>query len=417
MTIPRRTALTLAGVGPLMLAACGNGNGTDSAGGGPLTFANWQWLEPNRGEAIWAAVTSSDDTSATLEQQEITRADYENTLQTQLGAGDGPDLLVVPITFFPMLTEANLLEPLDGLLDDEQIGRLNATNEDAVVDGSQLAYTWEVVNYAFFWNQALLDEAQIEPPTTPKELITAAIAVQDATGATGFGVRHQMNEETAWWTDFGAWIYGFDGAWSDGASLTINSEENISAVQAYKDVYDSGAFAVGDDASTMRSSFAQGQLAMMIDNSAAVTAMISDDGAVKSTDIVASDLPFPGSQTVRDHAYIAINGNSENKDAAKEWLKWLFTEGAQAEVHAAMGASALGADSTPPAEYIDANPWVQTYLDQTDKSQSAMIEGFEAETPSIRTIILDHITRILTQDVPVDEALTQAHEDVSAAIE
>src|SRR5690606_24719803 len=141
-------------------------------------------------------------------------------------------------------------------------------------------------------------------PTTPEELVTAAQQIQQRTGVTGFGVRHLMNEQAAWWTDFAAWPYGFDGGWSDGENLTIDSDENIAAVQAYKAVYDSGAFPIGDDASTMRSSFAQGQLAMMIDNSAAVTAMIEGNDAVGHDEIGVSSLPFPGEGTVRDHAYI-----------------------------------------------------------------------------------------------------------------
>ena len=48
---------------------------------------------------------------AQLKQQAITRKDYESTLKTQLGARGGPDLLVIPDTFFPELANAGLLEP------------------------------------------------------------------------------------------------------------------------------------------------------------------------------------------------------------------------------------------------------------------------------------------------------------------
>lgn len=400
----------------LGFAACGQSDGPPAEEGGTLRIANWQWLEPTRGDAIWEAVSGYQEVNpeATLERQEITRADYENTLQTELGAGGGPDIIVVPNTFFPDLSEAGLMEPVGDVLDDDQKARLNTTNEDAVVDGEQLAYTWEVVNYAFFWNEDLLDEAGVEPPTTPGELIEAARQVEDRTDATGFGVRHLMNEETAWWTDFGAWPYGFDGGWSDGGQLTIDSPENIEALKAYKAVYDSGAFAVGDDASTMRSSFSEGRLAMMIDNSAAVTAMVSGNDVVPDAKVGSSALPFPGEGTVRDHAYIAINSNSENKDLAKDWLKWLFTEEAQSDVHAAMGASSLGADSEPPEEYIEEHPWVPTFLEQTEVSRSVVIEGFESKTPEIRTIVLNQVTRILTQDVSVEEALATAQSEAEA---
>ncbi len=415
----KRQFWLLAIAATLCLSACGGDDGPPAEEGGTLTIANWQWLEPTRGEAIWAAVKGYEEqnSNATLDKQEITRADYENTLQTQIGAGDGPDLLVIPATFFPMLAEAGALEPVGDVLDDEQQDRLNSTNDDAEVDGEQLGYTWEVVNYAFFWNQTVLDRAGVEPPTTPEELVTAAQQVQQQTGVTGFGVRHLMNEEAAWWTDFASWPFGFGGGWSDGENLTIDSEENIAAIEAYKAVYDSGAFPIGDDASTMRSSFAQGQLAMMIDNSAAVTAMIESNDNVGHGDIGASPLPFPGTETVRDHAYIGINANSDHKDLAKDFIKWLYTEDAQQEVHAAMGASALGTDSEPPAEYTEQRPWVPTFLEQTDSSRSAMIEGFETQTPEIRTIVLNQITRILTEDVPVEQALSEAQSAAAEAVE
>ncbi|WP_298326488.1 sugar ABC transporter substrate-binding protein [Haloactinopolyspora sp.] len=418
--VNRNSVLVLALAAPLLMTACGGGDdGPSAEEGGTLTIANWQWLEPTRGEAIWAAVQGYEEQNpeATLQKQEITRADYENTLQTQIGAGEGPDLMVVPNTFFPMLAEAGALEPLDGVLDDDQLARLNSTNEDAEVDGEQLGFTWEVVNYAFFWNQTVLDEAGVAAPTTPEELVTAAQQIQQRTGVTGFGVRHLMNEQAAWWTDFAAWPYGFDGGWSDGENLTIDSDENIAAVQAYKAVYDSGAFPIGDDASTMRSSFAQGQLAMMIDNSAAVTAMIEGNDAVGHDEIGVSSLPFPGEGTVRDHAYIVVNANSEHTELAKDFIRWLYTEEVQEEIHAAMGASALGADSEPPADYVAERPWVPMFLEQTENSRSAVIEGFETQTAEISTIVLNQISRILTEDVPVDEALAEAQASAEEAVQ
>lgn len=417
----KRDRILLLAIGAtLSLAACGgSGDGPSAEEGGTLTIANWQWLEPTRGDAIWEAVKGyeEENPNATIEKQEITRADYENTLQTQMGAGDGPDILVIPTTFFPMLAEADLLEPLDDVLDDEQQASLNNTNEDAQVDDEQLGYTWEVVNYAFFWNRTVLDEAGVEPPTTPDELVTAARQIQEQTGVTGFGVRHLMNEETAWWTDLAAWPYGFEGGWSDGENLTINSSENVAAIEAYKASYDSGAFPIGDDASTMRSSFAEGQLAMMIDNSAAMTAMIEGNDTVGHADIGASPMPFPHAESVRDHAYIGINTNSEHTDLAKDFIRWLYTEDAQQDVHAAMGASSLGTDSEPPSDYVQERPWVPTFLEQTESSRSAMIEGFETQTPEIRTIVLNQITRILTEDVPVDQALSEAQTAAEEVVE
>ena len=395
--IRSRRLAPVAVIAALALAACGGGGGggegAPAEDGGTLTFANWQWLEPNRGDKIWDAVTGYEDvnTKATLEKQEIARKDFESTMKTQMGAGDGPDILVIPDSFFPELAEAGLLEPLDGVLEDEQAAALNSTNEAGKWDDQQLAYSWEVVQYAFFWNQALLDQAGVQAPTTPEELATAAKTITEQTGVPGFAVRHQMDEETVWWTDFANWPYGFDGGWSDGEKLTIDSPENVEAVAAYKEVYDSGGFAIGDDASTFRSKFAEGQIAMMIDNSSALLTMVNDNEKVPSTGVGASALPFPGDGSSQVGVYIGINKNSKNKELAKDWLNWFFTEDAQTAAADALGASAIGTDAEPPAAFVDANPWVPAFKEQGGASQSALIEGFETKTPQIRTIILTQL--------------------------
>lgn len=416
-----RSAALLLAAG-LALTACGGGGsgggeGPPASEGGELTFANWQWLEPNRGDAIWEAVNgySAANPNATLVKQEITRKDYENTLKTQLGAGEGPDILVIPDSFFPQLADAHLLEPLDGVLTPESEEALNATNDVGVVEGERLALSWEVVNYALFWNEEILARAGVTPPTSPDELVQAAKTITERTGVPGFFVRHQMNEETPWWIDFANWPYGFGGGWSTDGKLTIDSPENVAAVTAYKQVYDSGAFSVGDDASTARSKFAEGNLAMMIDNSSALLTMVNGNETVPSTGVGASALPFPEPTSANVGVYIGINANSEHKALAEDFLKWMFTPEAQTALAAALAPSTIGTDAAAPEQFAAENPWVATFQKQTE-SRSAVVEGFETETPEIRKAVLTQIERVLTQNVSPADALRQAQQDAEAAV-
>jgi multiple sugar transport system substrate-binding protein len=130
-----------------LVAGCG-GQGSEESGG-ELTFASWQWLEPGRGEQLWKVATgyTATDPAVTLKQQAVARKDYESTLKTQIGGRGGPDLLIIPDTFLPELADAGALEPLDGVVDKAV---LNATNEAGKVDGKQLGYAWEIVNYLEF---------------------------------------------------------------------------------------------------------------------------------------------------------------------------------------------------------------------------------------------------------------------------
>lgn len=406
----------------LALTACsGGGGGTEASGppaaeGGTLTFANWQWLEPGRGEDILAAAKQYEtvNSKATIEKQEITRADYEKTISTQIGAGAGPDILIVPDPFFPELAASGALEPLDGLLDSASEGALRTTNENYKFDGKQLGYIWEAVPYALISNNDIMSAAGVEPPATPEELATSAKAIQDKTGKTGFVVRHQLNEESPWFTDYSNWVYGFGGKWSDGSKLTLNSEENIAAADAFLKTYKSGGFGVGDDASTYRSKFAAGQVGMVIDNSSALLTMVSKKDGVKSSQVSASTLPFPGGGSAYAGFSIGINANSQNKELAKDFIKWMMTSDAQSKFADALFPSGIATGATAPDAKITANPWIEAFYKQLENSSSVVVPGFETKTPQVRTIVLTQVARMLTTGVSAKEAMDAAQQQAAS---
>ncbi|WP_246268056.1 ABC transporter substrate-binding protein [Nonomuraea typhae] len=398
------------------MTACGSGGGEGkpAAEGGQLVFANFQWLEPNRGEQLWKSVTGYQQANpkVTMKQQAITRKDYESTLKTQMGARSGPDILIVPDTFFPELAQNGLLEPVGDVLTAEDKGRLNHSNKAAEYKGEQLAYAWEIVNYALFWNKGLLDEAGVKPPADLPGLVAAAKAIKDKTGNPGFAVRHQINEEVPWWIDFSNWPYGFGGGWSRAGKLTIDSPENVAAVTAYKEMYASGAMSVGDDASTFRSKFKEGKIGMMIDNSSALFTMVSGNQVVPSASGVgASRLPFPGEGSSHASFFVGINKNGKNKALAKDWLKWFFSARAQESAAAALGASVIGTDAQPPGTFLTENPWVETFRKQSANSADAVIDGFETKTPQIRRIVLQEIEKVLVQNEDPAAALKRAQQE------
>ncbi len=422
-----RKAVTAAGLIAVSMFAVAGCSGTEPTAGeststgdapselaGTVSIASWQFLEPERGDQLLASVQkySDENADATVEKIEIARADYEKTLSTQLGAGQGPDILVIPDAFFPQLAEAGLLEPLDDVVDAADPTGFRDVNDAYTGDDSQLAVGWEIVPYALFWNKSILESAGVEAPTNVEELIAAENEITEKTGTTGFTVRHQMGEETPWWTDQSNWEFGFGGAWSDGSKLTINASENVEAVEAYKSVYDGSGFGKGQDASTYRAAFKAGQLGMAIDNSSAVMTLIGD--AVSAEEIGASVLPFPGGGSAYAGFSIGVNPNSENKDLAKDWIRWLLTDDGQKEFANTLFPSAIATETTADQEKIDANPWVAAFQEQVLDSTGVVIPGFETDTAAIRTIVLTQVSRVLTEGIPAQEALDTAQEQAES---
>lgn len=396
-----------------LTAGCGGSGDSGGASTGELQFANWQWLEPGgRGDAIWTAVNgyTKRDSSIKLTKQAIPRKDYESTLQTQMGQGKGPDVLVLPDTSYERFRKAGLLASLDDVKPAAG-ATLNKTNELTASGGKRYGYTWEIVQYALFWNEDLLKKAGAAPPKDFAGLLAAAKAIKSKTGNPGFAVRHQMNEETPWWIDFANWPYGFGGAWARNGALTINDPKNVEAVRALKQMYDSGAMPVGDDASTFRKRFADGKLGMMIDNSSALFTMVNGNKAVPSSKVGASALPFGTPASSQVGVYLVLNAKSKRLPAAKKWLAWFLGGEGQKSAAASLGASTLATDTPPPGAFLSANPWVPEFKKQGAASVAAVVPGFEAKTPQISHIVLGQVESVLTKNTDPKTALDKAQQE------
>lgn len=426
-----RTARTLtaavAGAAMLVVAGCspdaeettsppGDG-GAPADLAGTLAISNWQFLAPDRGEGIWSAMTGYGEENPDVEFEEIAVAfgSYADRIRTEIGGGAGPDIVVMNDNLFSELAQAGLLEPIDDLVS-ETDADLNTTNESGVWEGEQLALGWERANYALVWNEAILEEAGVEPPTTFPELLEAATTIEEETGIAGFAVRHQIAELDGWGQDFANWSYGFGGSWAQDGELTIDSPENIEAVTAFKEMYDSGAMPVGDDASTFRTKFRQGQLGMIIDNSGATFSLTAGvDGGLTGTDVGASALPFP-EPGAHQQLLIGINANSDNKELAKDYLRWLLSQPAQEDLAEVLGAATLATEVPLDTEFGEANPWATEFKELAEESRSPLIPGFEAQTPEITEIILSQVERVLTQDLSPEEAMATAQAEAEAAV-
>lgn len=423
----RRTAVALVATAALIITGCSSGGAASNDAGsaqpsgsaqpcGTLTFASWEWLERIRGAQIWDAVSAytKENPCVKLEQQPVARADYDKTISTQMGAGGGPDMLIIADPFLPTLVAAGALEPLDGVLPADETKALRANNANYKFNGKQLSLIWATTPYALFWNTKIIAQAGVTTPTTFAELVQAAKTVKEKTGKTGFVVRHQMNEATAWWTDFSNWPVGFGGGWSKDGKLTINSPENIKAVAALKEIYSSGAFGVGDDASTYRAKFAAGDVGFIIDNVNIPFQTTAQNNVVPSSDVGASVLPFPGGSSVYVGNSVGINVHSKNIALAKDFIRWMYSKKAQLSLADALFPSTVGSDVVAPQSKIDANPWVKAFYEQGKNARGAIIEGFETKTQPISTIVLTQVSKVLNTNTSAKDAMDAAQKEAEA---
>jgi multiple sugar transport system substrate-binding protein len=410
----------VAAVAALALAGCASSGdeGSGESAGGELTFSNWQFLEDGKGPIIWDAVkgyTGPDD-NIELTKVEIPFANYADKLSTELGAGGGPDVMVLQDSQFASLVDASVLEPLDDIAD-ELGDSLNNTNEAGVFDGGQYGFNWERPTYStVIYNKDIFAQLGLEAPTTFEEFLTTAQTIKTELGIAGWAGRHQTAEIDGWTLEMANWIYGFGGELSDGKKLTIDKAENVEAVEAFLETFASGVAPIGDDASTFRAKFGQGQVGMLFENSGVATTITSNpDNAVNGLNLGAAPLPLanPGSNS---QLIIAVNANSDNKEAAKDFVRWVLGEDGQTAIRAGLGASAMATDVEPDAEFLEANPWATQFLEAAKTSKSTLVEGFETESKVVWREVLTAVEDLRVNGGDVKAKLAEVQKTLEAEL-
>ncbi|WP_159620434.1 ABC transporter substrate-binding protein [Ruania rhizosphaerae] len=423
------TALAAAVTGGLVLSACSGGDadaeGGDSSGPTTLTIANWQFNDTEKGRTLWAAIEdySGPDENITLENVGSAFGNYADRLNTMLGAGEGPDVMIMLEAQAHELADAGLLEPLDDIA--EEMGdSLNGTNESGVILDQQYGFNWERPTYnTMIYNQDVLDAVGAEVPTTYDEFIDVSETIRDSQDAFdlpqevfGFAGRHQTNELNGWILEMANWIYGHGGELSDGSELTIASDANVAAVQAHLDLFASGVPPLGDDASTFRAKFGQGQIGMSFENSGVATTMATDpDNVIDGTNLGAAPLPLPNPGG-HSQLLITVNADSENVEAAKDFIRWFLTDEAQEAIRLGHGASALATDVPLDPEFAEANPWAEQFIESASDSRSTLVAGFELDSVMIWREFLTAVEELRINGGDIRESLEQVQETVEAEL-
>lgn len=166
MTRQRRliTAASATAASVLLLAGCAGGGGNTAAG--PVELEYWVWdsnQQPGYEECTAAFTEANPD--ITVNTTQYGWNDYWSTLTTGLVSGDGPDIFVNHLSYYPGLAARGQLLPLDDAVEaagvDLSIYREGLADLWVGLDGSRYGLPKDYDTVAVFANQAFLDEAGI----------------------------------------------------------------------------------------------------------------------------------------------------------------------------------------------------------------------------------------------------------------
>jgi ABC-type glycerol-3-phosphate transport system substrate-binding protein len=340
-TISRRGALrtALAGAAGLaaapLLAACGSGSGS----GGKATVRLWTWYTYQRDQ--WPQLIDEFQRShptITVENRLFGDTNsYLPALQSAVSGGNPPEIFaphVLALEYGNAGVSADLRKELGtGFLGDF----FDSANQEYTDSGKQYALGWMAQTFGIFYNPQLLSAAGVAPPQTLDDLLTAAAAVKARTSALPcvFSNNPGTNGIDFFWplitqiTDDPTYVLNLDHQ-ENGAKWT--DKPVVSALELVDRLVRGGAFQTGINATQTAQAeqlFYTGRAAMLFMGSWVPQDIQQNAPAsfVPTYRVAQTPALTPGGRhwcANQAGAGLAVSETSPNKEAALEFLRFLY---------------------------------------------------------------------------------------------
>jgi multiple sugar transport system substrate-binding protein len=277
------------------------------------------------------------------------------------------------------------------------------------VNGTRYGIVSTAGSYTLLYNKDLVPN----PPTTFAQFEQTA---KDLTKGDQYGLafRTTLPEANGMWQDLWNYVYGFGGAWSDGTNLTLNSPDTVKGLEMYQQLYNDNVIPAGATASTYRQMFADGKVAMEIDNGGTADNLKTLN---PNLNLGAVQIPFPVQSTGEVVAVTGINAASKNTAASETFIKWLLEPAQQVRILNVSGTGgSVATAAVPTPDMVTAQPLQPVFNASTAVALPQIVLGFEDKTPDIRKIVVQQVIAALQGQMTMQQAMDQAQQQATQAV-
>lgn len=389
----------------------------DETTGDTVTIEFWHNYSASDGQiAVLEALIEdfeAENTGIEVEHVYMEWANLKNSVVLGAQTGVLPDVLRGDIAFVPQFQSLNALLAMDTFDDYDTVRQtvLAQPNSSNLMDGTYYGIAANTNTKILFYNETLLEAAEVDVPTTLDEVWLAAQALTE-------GDVIGMVEP---WT--GIWNVG-PYIWSEGGEVLspdnstatgyINSATNVAVIQKLADLYAAGALAgpsmdpgaVGDT-----DGWAAGTYALQLDgpwrgasnNAAGITygATPLPAGSAGSVSVLGGEnfMMFEASSDPR-------------QEAAWKFVKFMVSKDAQVEM-AKVGQMPVNLEALEDPEAIEAMPLLPVFAEAllTARARPVIPEWSEVEN-----IIAAKVALAITGEKTVQTALDEAAAEIDALL-
>ncbi len=381
-----------------------------------IKFSSWWFTEAGHKEWLNSFLDKfeKENPDIKIERIAIGSGDIHDKFMTEAVSGSGPDVLWLRDISLVPFAKMGFLEPLDKYINFKQY-QLEEVNKQGIVNGKR--YAINVMAFAYgqlLYNKQLLDEAGVQPPKTPEELIQVAKKLTKAPNQYGFGMPVMPSETEYFAQNIQKFACGFNTAISQNGKIMVGSPKFIQSVTWLKKVYDAGVTPQGMGWKVQRRMFADGKIAMLCDG-AYQFGVIDGFYPGRSKNFGAVKPPFPGNLVIFNTNFMAVNKNSKYKNEVARFLKWWIRSDNQAEFNT-YGLHIGTVKTQYSKEFYVEHPYMEAFDDTTLKPQPTIVVGYDEQSEQIRRTLVDNVAKIFFSNQSVDVALKNAQNAIQAII-
>lgn len=337
-----------------------------------------------------------------------------------------PDIYAVDVIWAGEFAQRGWLQPLNGLLDDATIDAFNPSLLAAsTVDGAVHALPLYADGIHFFYRTDLLEKYDLDVPKTWEDVLAASQTIIDGeSNPQLYGFVSMWAKIEGLFMNWLAFTNGNGGGFYDAdGNVAVNSQANIEATQFMVDMVHEHRLtpasilnARPDDARTL---FQQGRAAFLMVQDFVHAPLSAENSPVAGKFDFTRTPYFAGHEeansTTMGGWFLGINPNSENKEAAAEFLAD-FTAKEKQLVAAVQDNRA----PTIPSVYDDPSMAENEVLAKFGKNYDFGVvrpsAGSGAKYPRVSEIMQLEITNALHRQKSVEEALTDAQTQIEALL-
>ncbi len=375
-----------------------------------LKYMTWFWWESGRAEAWRYMVEKFHESQNEIRVEEAGWPfnEFTNNIIVQLQAGSiEGDLIQTTPDLVLRLLRAGQLASVQDVIEELGITTLSKAHDYITVDGQVHGLDVVTVVFGLLYNQSIFDEEGItEMPTTVDEWLDVSRRLTHRPEQFGMHSSHLIAEPESYWFQLQEWAMPYDGVWAEGKTPMVTSEPIVSAVKLFKTMYDD-CFPQGSNDATATRQWADQQIAQQLIVSALVN-VYKAEAPELYPNIRSYSLPWPSKKSIARIHPITVNANGPQVDAAKEFVKFLYTPENYRELLTRQLDVIPAYDVGGLEDYFADLPWLTGYQDINQTTPPDIMGDFIFNNQEFGQIVINRVTEVLTTNRPVEDAMADA---------